>query len=65
MITWLWYVRCLVCVDDSPLLVEAVVLVPEDNVLSFELNVLIDIKGLTIVGIQEMLTLVSEVLPPS
>lgn len=65
MITWLWYIRCLIGVYYSPSLVEAVVLVPEDDVGSFVFDVAINIKSLTVVGIQEMLTLVSEVLPPS
>lgn len=60
-----WEGWCLIRVNDSPFLVDTVMLIPEDKVLSFELNTLINIKGLAVVGIQKMFSLEFEVLPPS
>lgn len=60
-----WEGWCFISVNDSPFLIDTVMLIREDKVLSFELNILINIEGLVVVGIQNMFSLEFEVLPPS
>jgi hypothetical protein len=55
----------LVDIDDLPSLVEAGVLSPDNNFLAFRVLVTLDIEDLSVFGVDELLVLVLEELPPS
>ena len=56
---------CLVDIDDLPSLVEASVLSPDNNFLAFRVLVTLDIEDLSVFGVDELLVLILEELPPS
>jgi hypothetical protein len=60
-----WDLLCFVNIDNSPSLVDVVVSLPDDNLLSFSILSLEDIKCLLVSEVDEVVSSVIEDLPPS
>jgi hypothetical protein len=51
-------------VGNNPSLISTIVSLPDNHLLSFNIFVLINIKGLLVLNVDEVLSFISEDLPP-